>query len=267
MVRPLSLSPIFSTSLLLLTTLTEAASPSPNSDDIKWLYPPPSAPSLTYNTLDAINVSWISPHTPAFLKLACQINNHYTTALELPIPATGNRIISLTPLAASTSPSYQSCRFEISVPSNPNSNNNTPSTSFNLTTLETKDPQLWTLDPSSTSTQYQQQKTRADAAKCKAQDASTSTMAAIGVGVAVGVFALTTACFVLFEVQRRRKRLAAEEAEAEKEKEEVVAKKWIAKTLGRRSEVDAVERGMGGRHEMDGGLVEDFPSRRVGGAG
>ncbi len=89
-------------------------------------------------------------------------------------------------------------------------------------------------------------------------------MAAIGVGVAVGVFALTTACFVLYEVQRRRKRQAAEEAEGKEE--EVVAKKWIAKTLGR-SEVDAAERGVGERHEMDGGPVEDFPSRRVGGAG
>ncbi|KAI4109652.1 MAG: hypothetical protein LQ339_001765 [Xanthoria mediterranea] len=250
MLRPLSYSPLYLSAFLLLlsSALTLADDPpqQSSSSDVTWLYPSLSVPSLTFNTLDTINVSWISHNTPAYLKLSCQTNNYYTTALELPVPATGNRLISLLSLQPSTPttsitttpspPPYQSCTFQLSSPTN--ITNISQSVAFNLTSLPINHaPAFWSLDPTSFSAATQtflDQKSRADDARCRDKNTSTSAMAAIGVGVAVGVFALTTAGFVLYEVQRRRK-LQLAETETEAESEEGGGRrgtgKWIAKTL------------------------------------
>ncbi|CAO1600743.1 hypothetical protein XANCAGTX0491_004425 [Xanthoria calcicola] len=255
MLRPLSYSPLYLSAFLLLLSSTRTLAddppqqPSSSSSDVTWLYPSLSVPSLTFNTLDTINVSWISHNTPAYLKLSCQTNNYYTTALELPVPATGNRLISLLSLQPSTSsststsnptspPPYQSCTFQLSSPTN--ITNISQSVAFNLTSLPstTQPPAFWSLDPTSFSAATQtflDQKSRADDARCRDKNnTSTSAMAAIGVGVAVGVFALTTAGFVLYEVQRRRK-LQLAEAESVEEGEGGGGwrgtGKWIAKTL------------------------------------
>ncbi|KAI4277431.1 MAG: hypothetical protein L6R38_005445 [Xanthoria sp. 2 TBL-2021] len=288
MLRPLSYSPLYLSASFLLTTLTLAIDqPQKSSSDVTWLYPSLSVPSLTFNTLDTINVSWISHNTPAILKLSCQTNNYYTTALELPVPATGNRLVSLlllssyTPSSSSSSPSYQSCSFELSSPTN--ITNISQSVAFNLTATSTQEPAFWSLDPnsfSSSSQKYLDQKARAEEARCKDKNTSTSAMAAIGVGVAVGVFALTTACFVLYEVQRRKKLQLAEKEDGDGDGSVRGNGKCIAKTLEgsattqqqdkkrprpcgtmndfshiARGEVHPAERGQQ-RHEMRGEPVE-----------
>ncbi|KAL8854669.1 MAG: hypothetical protein Q9221_000451 [Calogaya cf. arnoldii] len=235
MLRPRSYSPLHLAVFILLTTLTLAIDPPQKSfEGVTWLYPSLSVPSLTFNTLDTINVSWISHQNPASLKLTCQTNNYYTPALELPVPSTGNRLISLLLLSSSSSssPSYQSCRFELSSPTKITTL--PQSVSFNLTAIPAQEPAFWSLDSnsfSSSSSTYLDQKAKAEEARCKNKNTSTSAMAAIGVGVAVGVFALTTACFVLYEVQRRRKVQAAEKESKRNECERRGTEKWIAKTL------------------------------------
>ncbi|KAL9001108.1 MAG: hypothetical protein Q9169_000291 [Polycauliona sp. 2 TL-2023] len=215
MVRRLSYPLLYLIPFISLLSVTLAADEPSQGDneDVTWLYPSLAAPSLTFNILDTINVTWISTHTPAFLKLSCQKGTVYTTALELPVPATGNRLLSLMILSSTnsiSSTSYDSCHFELSSPTN--FTNLSQSVSFNLTAISTQEPAFWSLDSStfsSSSEKYLEQQARAQDARCKNKNTSTSAMAAIGVGVAVGVFALTTACFVLYEVQRRKKLQAA----------------------------------------------------------
>ena len=245
MLRRFLYLPSYLTAILTLLTLTIAIeNPSNSNDDVTWLYPSLAAPSLSFNILDTVNVTWISTRTPAFLKLSCQKdNNPYSSELEIPVPATGNRLISLMILsspASSSAPSYDNCRFELSSPTN--SPNLSESVAFNLTAISTREPSFWSLDSStfsSSSEKFLEQQARAQEARCKNKNTSTSAMAAIGVGVAVGVFALTTACFVLYEVQRRKKRQANEDAgegdgEGPREREsevELVGGRWIVKGL------------------------------------
>ncbi|KAL8674481.1 MAG: hypothetical protein Q9168_001146 [Polycauliona sp. 1 TL-2023] len=235
---------LYLTAFISLLSVALAVDETSQSDNgVTWLYPSLAAPSLAYNTLDTVNVTWISTYTPAFLKLTCQQDSFYTSILELPVPATGNRLISLMTVAStasSLSTSYQSCRFELSAPVS-------QSVSFNLTAISTQDPAFWSLDSStfsSSSAEFNEQQARARAAQCSNKNTSTSAIAAIGVGVAVGVFALTTACFVLYEVQRRTKRQSAAAGieghdgghdgggEGHRMSEpDPAAGKWIAKTL------------------------------------
>ncbi|KAI4271965.1 MAG: hypothetical protein LQ337_005635 [Flavoplaca oasis] len=248
MLRQLLYLPLYLTAILSLLTLTIAAENPSNSDDddVTWLYPSLAAPSLSFNILDTVNVTWISTRTPAFLKLSCRKgNNPYSSELEIPVPATGNRLISLMILsstASSSTSTYDTCRFELSSPTN--SPNLSESAAFNLTAISTREPSFWSIDSStfsSSSEKFLEQQARAQEARCKNKNTSTSAMAAIGVGVAVGVFALTTACFVLYEVQRRKKRQAKEDAgegegdgEGPREREsevELVGGRWIVKGL------------------------------------
>ncbi|KAL8874787.1 MAG: hypothetical protein Q9198_006766, partial [Flavoplaca austrocitrina] len=92
MLRRLLYLPSYLTAILSLLTLTIAVeNPSNSNDDVTWLYPSLAAPSLSFNILDTVNVTWISTRTPAFLKLSCQKdNNPYSSELEIPVPATGN---------------------------------------------------------------------------------------------------------------------------------------------------------------------------------
>ncbi|KAL8804239.1 MAG: hypothetical protein Q9182_002693 [Xanthomendoza sp. 2 TL-2023] len=226
MYRPSSLTFLYGAASLCLITLTQAAD-QPSTDSVTWLYPSQIAldtQDLAFNTLDTLNVSWISTYTPAFLTLSCSSSSSSsnqdpapadTTILQLPVPATGTRLISLLPLALAPNPTPQKCHFSLSSSStttpstaNPNAKNDN-SIPFTILNSPDKPPILWTPDASSTSSKYQQTKTHAQESKCKSKDTSTSTMAAIGVGVAVGVFALTTAVFVLYEIQRRKRRWEA----------------------------------------------------------
>ncbi|KAL8802951.1 MAG: hypothetical protein Q9200_006406, partial [Gallowayella weberi] len=197
MYRPSSFTFLCGAVSLCLVALTQAAD-QPSTDSVTWLYPSQIAldsQDLTFNTLDTLNVSWISTHTPAFLTLSCSSsssssNNQdptaaYTTILQLPVPASGTRLISLLPLALATNPTPQQCHFSLSSSTTPppaNTNNHDNSIPFAILNEPDQTPALWT--PDSTPSKYQQSKTHAEESKCKNKDTSSSTMAAIGVGVA-----------------------------------------------------------------------------------
>ncbi|KAL8681827.1 MAG: hypothetical protein Q9186_002059 [Xanthomendoza sp. 1 TL-2023] len=274
-------------SSLFLIALAQAAD-QPSTNAITWLYPSKSdldTQDLTFNTLDTLNVSWISTHTPAFLTLSCSSSSSsssssddqaptdaYTTILQLPVPATGTRLISLIPLALTTTPTPQTCHFSLSTsssspsttpPTTNNNNNNNTSIPFTILHDPNTPPILWTPDSlsssSSSPSKYQQAKTHAQASQCQKKDTTTSTMAAIGVGVAVGVFALTTAVFVLYEVRRRKKGVEGGEGVGRGRKgKEVRTERWIAKTLRSENEDGGVEleegrgRGRGKREGQEG---------------
>ncbi|KAL8704908.1 MAG: hypothetical protein Q9201_001977, partial [Fulgogasparrea decipioides] len=144
--------------LFLPTALTFTLDqPTTNNNDVTWLYPiPPSTPQgiLTYNTLDTLNVSWISTHAPTYLTLACytqtqsqsQNKSAYASTLQIAAPATGNRLISL-----NYAKGFTRCRFEISTPANTSTVSH--SHTFDLLDQEDKDPVLWTLESSAPAAQ------------------------------------------------------------------------------------------------------------------
>ncbi|KAI4155093.1 MAG: hypothetical protein L6R39_001297 [Caloplaca ligustica] len=201
MIRPSRSSSTIPFAIILsLVTLTHAIDHLPNND-VSWLYPSPSSPgTLVFSTLDIINVSWISTHAYAFLNLACQNNGAYTSPLQLPVPATGNRLVPLKPAAG-----YQGCQFEISALAN--ATNTSRSARFSVGNKEDQPPVLWTIDHSSSDKNAQAD---SKGSRCKGSGPQkTLAMVGIGIGAAVGVFAFTTAVYTLVHLTGRKRQLRA----------------------------------------------------------
>ncbi|KAL8695268.1 MAG: hypothetical protein Q9218_000166 [Villophora microphyllina] len=188
--------------LFLISTLLSSifAADHPPNTDVYWFYPAalPTNQNLTYNTLDTLNVSWISSHTPTFLNLACQNDNAYTSVLKTQVPATGNRLVGL-----GIASGYQGCHFEISAPSV--MLNISHGVGFMMTDQQDKTPVFWTSGSSSMT--GNNGSCAAAASESRNGDGNNRyKMVGIGVGVAVGVFAITTAGWLLIETQRRKRR-------------------------------------------------------------
>ncbi|KAI4168139.1 MAG: hypothetical protein LQ343_006630 [Gyalolechia ehrenbergii] len=191
----------------------------PPANNVTWLYPSDYTQIFTFNTLDIVNVSWISAYAPTFLDLACHsASGGFSSVLNIQAPATGNRLISLNPAAT-----YQRCRFEISAPENFSKVSHSPS--FNMDVHEDWDPVIWNaqqigyrVDESCASSSSQH----------KTAMHNKQTMIGIGVGVAVGVFAITTLVYTLVIIAIR-KRQAQQEAKRPIGKRSMT-KEWVIKS-------------------------------------
>ncbi|KAL8720245.1 MAG: hypothetical protein Q9225_002877 [Loekoesia sp. 1 TL-2023] len=208
----------------------------PPANDITWLYPNDYNQNLTFNVLDIVNVSWISAYAPAFLNLACQhkTDNGYSSAIQIQVPATGNRLISLN--AAAT---YRDCHFEISAPANFTNISHSPS--FEMTAKDDREPVFWTMDHLNANTQ-QEKASRHES--CTSDPQKKFAMIGIGIGVAVGVFAITTAAYTLLTIARRKGQLQFQQKNIEKKRsldQDPRTKDWVLNRLSPSSSCHEVD--------------------------
>ncbi|KAL8634570.1 MAG: hypothetical protein Q9228_007835, partial [Teloschistes exilis] len=267
--------------LLIFSTFLSsirAIDPPPNTD-VTWLYPiVPSTnnnQNLTYNTLDTLNVTWISSRSPAYLTLTCQDdNNAYTPVLKTQVPATGNRLVGL--IIAS---GYQGCHFELSAPSViPNISHGV---GFEIVDHEDESPVFWT--SLSSSPTVARNAGDGGGNNNNNNNINKYKMVGIGVGVAVGVFACTTAGLLLVEIHRRKRRLRASGGGVEGEQNRSGAandkgrvEEWVRETT-RQHHQPKQEEGLedrtgswemdvdfGQRHEVHGVPVGEMDTGRTG---
>ncbi|KAL9030536.1 MAG: hypothetical protein Q9196_001357 [Gyalolechia fulgens] len=244
---------ILSTSFL---TVTRAAD-HPPANYVTWLYPADSTDVLTFNTLDVVNVSWISAYAPTFLDLACHNSSGgYSSALKIQVPATGNRLVSLHP-AASYTATYQRCRFEISAPDNFSHISQSPS--FHLQVQEDRDPVLWTPDADAqqgSRINHPDDDESSSSPGSQHQHATrhVQAMIGIGVGVAVGVFAITALAYTLFVIAARKAELRRE-TKGPSTGRESMTKNWVLESALSGSQ-PGQEGGAGGKGQVAEGWVE-----------
>lgn len=214
-----------------------SAADSPSINNVTWLYPNKYTVLLAFNSLDIVNVSWISAYAPASLELACQNDSdEFSSAMKIQVPATGNRLISLNPAAT-----YERCRFEISAPEN--TSNISYSPRFYMDTKEDRNPVFWTLDSLHANEVNYQNITSCHGHGENAHSMQhQQTMIGVGVGVAVGVFAITTLAYTLIIITIR-KRQQKKEAKGSSTTRESMTKDWVLKSSlsssGSGREVDA----------------------------
>ncbi|KAI4254061.1 MAG: hypothetical protein LQ352_003334 [Teloschistes flavicans] len=262
-----------------LLSLILAIDPPPNTD-VTWLYPivPPTNnnQNLTYNTLDTLNVTWISSRSPAYLTLTCQDDNDaYTSVLKTQVPATGNRLVGL-----SIASGYQGCHFELSAPSvMPNISHGV---GFEIVANEDESPVFWT---SLSSSPAAARSAGDGGSNNNSNNTNKYKMVGIGVGVAVGVFASTTAGLLLVEIHRRKRRLRASGGGVEGEENRSGAandkgrvEEWVRETtrqhhqpkqegLEDRTGSWEMDADFGQRHEVHGVPVGEMDAGRTGCAG
>ena len=284
MILPLFSFAAFGCSFFSLLAFTLALD-HPPANDVTWLYPSDYTQNLTFNTLDIVNVSWISAYAPTFLNLACQhtTDDGYSSALKIQVPATGNRLVSLISAA-----SYRNCHFEISAPANFTNISHSPS--FDMTALDEQQPGFFTLDHGVANAQQRNNGgASSNAGSCTNNPRQKYAMIGIGVGVAVGVFAITTAAYTLLSIARRTKRLRQQQERKGSdsrtkewvlnrspssgssrvpvaEKDCVVTKEWMEKQI-RNGDFYEVGAGCGRSCEVESQRVGELESRGVGCAG
>ncbi|KAL9601335.1 MAG: hypothetical protein Q9219_002630 [cf. Caloplaca sp. 3 TL-2023] len=257
-----------------LLALTHAAASHPPANDVTWLYPNDFSRNHTFNALDTVNVSWISAYSPTFLNLACHDRSGgYYSALQIGVPATGSRLVSLHSAAI-----YQGCHFEISAPANFSNISHSPS--FDITVEEDQPPVFWTaIGQADGNRGGGCASSRAD------NDGGDDTrrkyaMIGIGVGVAVGVFAITTAAYMLLTIARRRKNMMKRKQQFDSQESidrGSMTKDWVFNRLSplpprpppstgddvSRHEVDGAETEKKKKNNKDGVVTRSWMERQI----
>ncbi|XMA12148.1 hypothetical protein WAI453_004939 [Rhynchosporium graminicola] len=195
---------LFALTTLLLAAVARAA------DDVIFLYPPDG---LTFNYLDTVNVSYISPYKRPILETVCL---KYTGGSPLAKDIQFGQPYNASALVLVRWPDFVSCHFIIRpTKARGNGSRDTKSNWFRLDPEARPTPVMFGLNQNETTVANTTDTSSSDKSSSATQNSGLSSGAKIGIGlgVALGVMLILSATAATIFVRRKRKMKAQARAQ------------------------------------------------------